>query len=64
MQSKESQNFKVRYSIDKDAVAITFHHMMDFYHTIILDNLSELRELGDLITAVRGDILEQPLGEA
>ena len=64
MKTKHSLNYKIKYSKDgKKNVHLMGRYSKRDYWTIILGDIQSLRELGDLINAVRQDILEQPLWE-
>ena len=65
MKSQSSQTIKIRYSKSdrKKQVIIEGEYSETHSWTLILDNMSSLHELGDLITAVRADVLGIPIYE-
>ncbi len=60
--TKDSTNFRILYQKHGAGdVRIQIQHEPGRYASLLMGDVKDLRELGDLITAVREDILQQPI---
>ena len=58
MKAMQSENFRIRYPKKGDGdVYIEIEYEPHHHATLILGDVKDLHELGDLITAVRRDVL-------